>query len=464
MVETSTPIESWEMLDILSALVEKNLATVETDGVTTRYRLLETVRQYVREYLLESEAGKTLRGQHAAYFCAFAEEHGPLVRGKERLERLALLENDLDNIRAALDWSSENPNEQEFAFRICHALQRYWEAQTVGAEGLQACKKALACAPDTSTKNRARCASVAGNCARGIGEIDLSLEYFNQTLRFMEESDEKLGQAVAYNNLAYSHNVRGDVDAAEPLLRKAIAIYETLGGEDDRMATSLNNLGDCYRIRKDGARARKSYERAIALHRKRGDEFGIALNYLNLGDVAFVEGDYETALDIYEQCLGISRRCAAHSTIATALGHICEILLMQERVEGVAEKLIEAISIRSNADSPVRVVGLYRLVAILAVLLGDATTAIRLVAKWEALYEPHHALEISVESNSLERARSMVDAKDFDSLWEEGQILSNDRATAVALNFLKSHVIAHVLPIFKGQRSCSETLTTCSLR
>src|SRR5205823_798782 len=92
-------IEDWQVLDLLTQLVEKSLVGYEPQEGEGRYRLLETVRQYGRERLLETGEEVLMRGAHRDYFLALAETAEPLLRGPEQKAWIDRLEREYDNLR-----------------------------------------------------------------------------------------------------------------------------------------------------------------------------------------------------------------------------------------------------------------------------------------------------------------------------------------------------------------------------
>jgi predicted ATPase len=101
-------VEEDEVLDLLSGLVEKSLVVAKgTDEGGVRYRLLEPVRQYALEKLKESGQAEAAKRAHAQYFWALAEEAEPELSGPQQAEWFERLEEELDDIRAALSWTIE---------------------------------------------------------------------------------------------------------------------------------------------------------------------------------------------------------------------------------------------------------------------------------------------------------------------------------------------------------------------
>src|SRR5207249_3491771 len=97
-------IGDWEVLDLLIGLGDKSLLAAEERHGQTRYRLLETVRQYARDRLLESGETETWRARHRDHFLKMAEEAEPELTGTDQAAWLARLEVEHDNLRTALEW------------------------------------------------------------------------------------------------------------------------------------------------------------------------------------------------------------------------------------------------------------------------------------------------------------------------------------------------------------------------
>src|SRR2546421_4211466 len=91
-------VEDWEVLDLLTGLVEKSLVLYEEQGGEGRYRLLETVRQYARDRLLEAGEAEGVRERHRNWFLALAEQAEPELRGPEQGAWLDRLEREHDNL------------------------------------------------------------------------------------------------------------------------------------------------------------------------------------------------------------------------------------------------------------------------------------------------------------------------------------------------------------------------------
>jgi predicted ATPase/class 3 adenylate cyclase/DNA-binding CsgD family transcriptional regulator len=135
-------VERYQVLDQLTLLVDKSLLVAENSGGRTRYRLLETVRQYALEKLGESGEADTVGGRHRDFYTAMAAElDAPADAGHTR--RLVQAENEIGNLRGAFAWSLENGDAVP-ALRLAASLQPLWLTRWRNREGLAWLDAALA--------------------------------------------------------------------------------------------------------------------------------------------------------------------------------------------------------------------------------------------------------------------------------------------------------------------------------
>jgi predicted ATPase/class 3 adenylate cyclase/DNA-binding CsgD family transcriptional regulator len=127
-------VQRYQVLDQLTLLVDKSLVVADDSRGRTRYRLLETVRQYALEKLGESGEADAVRSRHRDYYTALAALLDAPA-GTDYEQRLDQAETEIDNLRAAFGWSREN-SEIELALALASSLQPLWEARGRGREGL----------------------------------------------------------------------------------------------------------------------------------------------------------------------------------------------------------------------------------------------------------------------------------------------------------------------------------------
>jgi len=112
----------------MSGLVNKSLVLTELRGGETRYRMLETIRQYTRDRLLESGESTACRNRHLQYYLNIAEQLEPELWRDQQLAALKRLDRENDNLRAALEWclAEESGPNISAGLRIACTLPPYW--------------------------------------------------------------------------------------------------------------------------------------------------------------------------------------------------------------------------------------------------------------------------------------------------------------------------------------------------
>ena len=132
------------MLDLLTRLVEKSLVVAEEPGGEARYRLLETVRQYAGDKLLAAGEAAAVRDRHRDCFLALAERASRCCWTRDQPAWLDRLEAEHDNLRAALEWSHDQPDGGAAELRLAGALGQFWHWRGHNVEGLARLTAALA--------------------------------------------------------------------------------------------------------------------------------------------------------------------------------------------------------------------------------------------------------------------------------------------------------------------------------
>jgi predicted ATPase/class 3 adenylate cyclase len=129
-------LDASEILDLISRLVDKSLIVVdqESNSQAVRYRMLETIRQYAVEKLLESGEGESMRARHLTFFVRLAQKAESRMHGTEQLTWFERLETEHDNLGTALDWSLEEGSSEE-GVRLAAAMRWFWYMRGYWREG-----------------------------------------------------------------------------------------------------------------------------------------------------------------------------------------------------------------------------------------------------------------------------------------------------------------------------------------
>jgi predicted ATPase/class 3 adenylate cyclase len=294
-----------DVLDILAQLIRKSLVVVdEGDGAAeTRFRLLETIRQYARDRLLEMENAAQVRDRHLDFYLKFAEAGERNIFGPDRLEWVNRCELEHDNFRAALQWGLEY--NIEAALRLSGSLAWFWGARGYGKEGrrwLQAALDKAAAMPElTGEAGRQRqaaqvkCLLGSGQMAYGDGDYRNGLDASQEAVRIYRQLGDWFSLAFALSGMGNMAAFQNDMALAEQALTEAIQISREHG----------NKLMLCYALgvmsrnvllpRGDIAAARAYAEESMICAREIGLEWGVAQTELLLAIIALINKQLDEA-------------------------------------------------------------------------------------------------------------------------------------------------------------------------
>ena len=169
-VVPGSDLESAEVLDGLTRLVEKSLVATERSG--ERYRLLDTVRHYALQKLGESAEHEAARANHLAFYCRFCQAASAELVGPEQGAWLEKLDLELDNILAAHVWADRDPEAAEPGLKLVFSVKRYWLNRGLMGLGLRITVEALA-RPGAQAATLLRCLTLftAGQLALFHGTL-----------------------------------------------------------------------------------------------------------------------------------------------------------------------------------------------------------------------------------------------------------------------------------------------------
>jgi predicted ATPase/DNA-binding winged helix-turn-helix (wHTH) protein len=316
-----------DLFEGLSSLVDKNLfQRMDPARTEPRFTMLETIREYAFERLLDSGEQSAARRAHAAYCLVLAEEGNPELGPADRARWLAQCDVEIDNFRSALDWLFET-GDVNWGLRLCVALFRFWDMREHLTEGRARLETILRLAGSEHSKERARVSQFVGVFATAQGDYAAAQDSLEQSLFLYEELGDQSGIAASLNALAVSARDRGDYGLAQSNFERSLACWRML---PDRLATArcLHNLANMVKIRGDYARAQWALREAADIFEQLGDRSGAAWSINQQGDIAREQGDLAAARGFYQRALSAFRGVGdpwGSARSLTDLGHIhCE--------------------------------------------------------------------------------------------------------------------------------------------
>jgi predicted ATPase/class 3 adenylate cyclase len=435
--EICDPEGDLDVLEGVESLLEKSLLRQEEGpNGESRFVMLETVHEYAREKLQESGEAEVIKGAHAEYFLALAEEAEPELKGPEQLEWLERLEAEHDNLRAALAWALES-KEGELALRLTGALWWFWVVRGHFSEGRKWLEEALVGDRGLPVPLRAKALVGAGAIAAEQADIEKATAVLEEGVRLFRISEEAEGLANALNYLSYALSYGGKLDEAEALWEESLGLYRDSGNRWGE-AEALNNLGMVSHLRdRDLDRSESIFKESLELRREVQDKRGIAMSLGNLGIVTRKKGDLDRAVAQLEEALALGRELADKSFIANFSVELGHAELGRGDREQAAVYLREGLSVSAGLGDEYGVFeGLWGLAQV-AEASEEARRAGRLFGAAERLRATSevHVMEIEFPefAKHLEAARSRFEAAGWTQAYEEGRAMTLEEAVSYAL-------------------------------
>ncbi len=430
------------MLDGLASLVNESLLKQEEGvGGEPRFVMLETIHEHAREKLQESEEGEDIRRLHAEYFLALAEEAEAEVEGPQQPVWLERLEEEHDNIRAALTWSLGQGEDAELALRMGAALGEFWYLWGYFGEGRRWLEEAPRKSSPTPTAARARTLHRLSWLAFLQGNLDRAAEASEEGLGLEGVELFRTGggdstAAELRRLLGIVVGARGELERETELVEESLTLSREAGSLRG-MAGSLFIQGAAWRQQGDLERATQLLEEALTMFRETGDQALIASVLTHLGFTFLFQGDLERATVTSEEAAAMLREQKHTSYLADALNNLGWVALLRgdsERARALyAESMQAQREIGAKLTAPENLLGL----ACVAAARREAERAARLFGASEALPEamgaPLEPGERAPQEPYLAAARSKLDEPSWQEAWAEGRAITLEEAISYAL-------------------------------
>jgi predicted ATPase/DNA-binding SARP family transcriptional activator len=338
-----------DVLELLMALADKSLVQI-VGGVPTRYRMLETIREYGVERLADRGEITGIRAAHAAHFLALAETAEPFLRGPQQIEWIDRLAAERDNLLASLRFAAD-ASDADTALRLAAALSWNWTLQGSHAEASAWLGLALSVPGPAQEQARAVVLVIHGISAFAAGHSDITLE---KARRLVEDELANVDQINGHPMLAMVGP--GAAMLAEDTPAAMAAITRNLAHKDPwaravllfMRAAIAENAGDVDGLRRDSA---DSYERFAQL----GDRWGMAITLSALGGVLMMDGDLAGAITAFEKSMAMLGELRAGDDVAEQLLRLATARARSGDLSGARRDTVLALEKAEERRSPAMV-------------------------------------------------------------------------------------------------------------
>ena len=439
------PLDPVDLADGLTRLVDRSLVLAER-GTTTRYRMLETIRQYAREKLIDSGEASAVADRHLAVYAALAAEAEDPLRGPAMVDWLDRLDDELDNLGAALEWGLEAA--PWTAVRMATALLGYWSTRVISEDNdarlvaaIEIARVRVAGRPDADPADQALAARLMGEAARlwaMSGHGPTAIPWAEEAVALAEASGDPTARLYAISGIAVATVFTGragpDGINVRHLFEEAVDLADAVG-QSWLVALSAAFAGASLGSF-DPEVGAALLARGLAAARKSGSPYAIGAASMAQGRTLGREGRTDDAIVAFGTAiqrfmeLGDERFVlACRSDLAHALrrgGRLDEALAMYRETIGGWVHLGHKGAIANQLEN----------IAYVMVERGDAARAARLLGAADGLRESSHArLAFDEEpefERFVERARAALSGAAFEAAWAEGRAMSQADAVALA--------------------------------
>jgi len=306
--------ESYEVLDLLTEIVDKSLVQVDESGETIRYKRLETIRQYAREKLLETDEAIDVRNRHLDYYIEYANLLEKDYINPYQYDIIDKMRLEYDNIRSALSWAVDNNVEK--AARLLTPSTTSWSLVMMGniSEVRDWCSTVIArldsLREETSgstndlLKLKARILDRYSQALMNLGNHQASRTAAEESIQLARESNDTLTLVDALGSLGHCALYAGDPEAALDAAQEGIEIGEKLDAERE-LIWALDAMTHIYNLKGDNDEVLKYFTRIEEILKKAGIPTDPVYKSGFLIEQAVQRGDMDQAENYMESILEI---------------------------------------------------------------------------------------------------------------------------------------------------------------
>jgi predicted ATPase/class 3 adenylate cyclase len=455
-------IDAYDILDLLSQLVNKSLVVVveQPRSAETRYRILETIRQYASEKLLESGSGVSIHDRHLDYYLQLVKRAELEFYGPNDLPWLVILEGEWDNLRAAVEWSLEiRPRDGlELVKCLVHFIEQHWHVSDIQnwlsqlvpdphnsartatrARGLLGWALCLCIGIGTRKENIssvrlmvdeglsiyeelddkrgiARALLERGWMCAWMGEPHQGILFLEQALALARETGDKLGIANALLWLGFATHTH-ETPRKLAYLQESLSIYRELKYVT-WMIENLKQLGAIELRRGNFEAAHTWLDEALSILQGHASSLGtfMTVSY-DVGDLAFYEGNYALAQKYYQDCLAWAERAGSSVSIGYANARLGYLYLRLGDLQNAADYLRQALMIFQPLAHTHGVTFTLEGIASLAVKESRWKEAALLLAYASKQYEQNLGPRPFVEQKDVEKDLAVVHSQLSEAEW-----------------------------------------------
>jgi predicted ATPase/class 3 adenylate cyclase len=340
IVAAGDSIQREDVFDLLAELINKSLVVVDAGAAGKQhYRFLDPLRQYAVEKLRGAGEEPLVQRQHRDWFLALAEAAEPELWGPHQVQWFARLEEELDNLRASLQFS-RTASDARAGLRLADALWHFWEVSGRFGEGREWLASLLPKANSGDANGtQARALTSAAYLALWQGDRQACVALAQQSHQLAQALADDAARAFSLTVLGMATiHFQAEPGRAASLLDEALTLWRRLGNERG-IYTTLSLLGVVAAEEGDYSRAIDLLEEGLARQREHGDAWSTANTSFRYVELAIFQRDFDRALALIRECLSLYRQFGDKRAVSLSLDRLAWVASAQGRAEQAARLL-----------------------------------------------------------------------------------------------------------------------------
>jgi predicted ATPase/DNA-binding SARP family transcriptional activator len=422
------PLEVDDILDGVSALVDKSLVAMAPGDGEARYSLLETVRQYGTERMKAAGEYDAVSRRYVEHYLGMMEAAEPfLIGGSAPPALMARLVAEHDNLRAASHWAVGGPGRSQLGLRFVAAMYWFWYAVGQMRESRDLTSRAVALDDRSNPELRGRALVSSALAALFQGDYGISRAHFEESIPLLLAAGDDLRASVAMAKLGAARMLAGELDAA------------------------VTTLDDTLAFVKD----RPPHDIAVIFAR-----FWRAWT-------AYLQGELDRALEMILPVVATGRLHKLPTTLGHGLTFQARVQLARGDVEEACNLVSESLEIEVASNDAWGIGLALEVIAFAAARRGHHEEATRLLAGVEAHRERLAAALPGLMPGEREEVvaslRTVLGAR-FDALYAEGRGYATSQVVALGMTEAARHTTEHRMPVVSDRDASSDRASSARLR
>jgi predicted ATPase/class 3 adenylate cyclase len=433
------------MLGLLEQLVNKSLVVAEEREGEMRYFMLETIRQYGREMLFEAKQASVARGRHFVYYKNSSSGLWDISRfaGESAIKRLRSMQAEIENLRAAFEWSLQNHVQDalelvtnmamsismmggllEGSTRIKSAMEKFRELPPVEGEASRAQKRIYA-----------RGCFILGTLLQGTNEVINSLSVLKEAIAIARELNDKHLLGICLEMYASGSNMI-KADDTVPMAIEGLEIFREIN-HSNGMAMAYANLARWETVHGNFQKGEKYIDLMWAIAKDGAISYQSGYNYLGLGIGSRMQGRFDLAQHYFEEGLKIFKHIGHKGMTAVMTSEIAHTQRALGNFVEARKTYQETIKVFQDHGNLPAVAHQLECFAMIAIVEEEPQRAAKLFSAADAIREGtgHKRTdeEEAEEVQFMDRLHSILREAEFNAFWAEGRAMTMEQAIEYAL-------------------------------